>query len=123
MAGDSDNSKDISALFSRIRELDVVNQKTAKRKQELSEWNKEEHEGKARLAITRLVLWSFFSLIVFSFLYAAGYNFYASYLNMLLPDVDKIKYLDIPNTVSLMTSALGSSVGFVIGYYFKSKGE
>lgn len=107
----------------RIRELDRLSRKTVEREAEVKNWNKEKHEGEARLAITRLVLWWYFVLITFSFLFAAGYNFIASSLNTNIPQESIIPYLDIFNTVSLITSSLGSGVGFVIGYYFKNKGE
>jgi len=35
--------------------------------------------------------------------------------------MELIPYIEVSNTVSLITTTLSSGVGFVIGYYFKLK--
>ncbi len=112
-----------SKALEQLKELDKLSADTASRKTDLANWNKEKHDNEARLSITKLVLWWYFGLIIFSFLYAAGYNSLAIFLNQHLTTAESIKLLDVSNTVSLITSTLGSGVGFVIGYYFKNKGE
>jgi ABC-type Fe3+ transport system permease subunit len=88
-----------------------------------NKFDKSEHDSKSRLEITKLFLWWYFVLICFAFLFGAGYNFIAAYLNQGIAKDYAISYLDISNTVSLITTTLGSGVGFVIGYYFKNKSE
>lgn len=93
-------------------------------KPELSEnFNKARHDSESRLKITNLFLWWYFALICFSFIFAGIYNYIAAHLNQELAKENMISYLDVSNTVSLITATLSSGVGFVIGYYFKSKGE
>lgn len=93
-------------------------------------FNKQRHESESRLAITKIFLYAYFALIAFAFIFSAFYNFVAAYLNSLLNvgiDVPGkatlITYIDVTNTVSIVTTTLGSGLGFMIGYYFKSKSE
>lgn len=79
------------------------------------------HDSESRLRITTLFLKWFFSLILFSFLFSAAYNFVAAWINTNRDLTDKIPLLDVSNTVSIVTTTLSSGVGFVIGYYFKNK--
>jgi len=101
---------------SLIAELNEARE--ALRKQQ---FNPKQHDSEARREITKLFLKWYFVLIAFAFLFSAGYNFYAAYMNIALSSTDKLKYLEITNTVSLITTTLSSGVGFVIGYYFKNK--
>lgn len=86
-------------------------------------FNKTKHESESRLIITQLFLNAFFLLIAGGFLFCLIYNFGAAYLNKYLELASPIKYLDIANTVSLITTTLSGGMGFVIGYYFKNKDD
>lgn len=86
-----------------------------------SQFNKTEHESKSRLEITKLFLKWYFCLIAGGFLFCLIYNFFAAYLNYTFTLESPLKYLDISNTVSLITNTLTGGMGFVIGYYFKNK--
>ncbi len=86
-----------------------------------TEWNKSKHEGESRLEITKMFLSWFFMLIAFGFLFSAFYNFMAALINTNHLLEEKVPFLDVVNTVSIITTTLSSGVGFVIGYYFKNK--
>lgn len=82
-------------------------------------FNKDEHNADSRLSITKLFLKWYFSLIAGAFLFTGLYNFFAADFNNLWGAA--IPYLEVTNTVSIITTTLSSGVGFVIGYYFKNK--
>lgn len=86
-------------------------------------FNHGEHEATSRLEITKLFLWWFFILIAGAFIFGGTYNFIAAHLNMHLIPAGKVQleYLNIVDTVSVVTTTLSGSVGFVIGFYFKNK--
>ena len=95
-------------------------------------FNQQAHDSGARLGITKLFLKWYFSLIAGGFVFCLIYNFGTAYINShivegLVRSNQKIEgllpYLDVSNTVSIITTTLSSGVGFVIGYYFKNKGE
>jgi|WetSurMetagenome_2_1015567.scaffolds.fasta_scaffold673748_1 hypothetical protein len=85
-------------------------------------FDKLKHDSESRLSITKLFLIWYFSLIAGSFIFSAAYNFLAAYINLKNPN-NPINYLDVSNTVSIITTTLSSGVGFVIGYYFKNSNE
>ncbi len=75
---------------------------------------------KSRLEITKYFLSSFFGLIIFSFIFCFIYNL------CFIPWGDNlikhgIKPLDITNILPLITTTLGTGLGFIMGYYFKDK--
>ncbi|MDA0781891.1 MAG: hypothetical protein PQ612_02185 [Rickettsiales bacterium] len=88
-----------------------------------AKFDKTEHINKSRLAITKLFLKWYFCLIVFGFIFSAGYNFMVAKINLslLTSNATSLDFIDVGNTVALITSTLSSGVGFVIGYYFKNK--
>jgi hypothetical protein len=86
-------------------------------------FNPEHHNSKLRGEITTLFLKWYFGLIAGSFAFSAIYNFLAGLLNYHYTQNNPINYLDVSNTVSIVTTTLSSGVGFVIGYYFKNKND
>lgn len=84
-------------------------------------FNKEEHDSKSRLEITKLYLNYYFLLIAGGFAFCLVYNYGAAWFNHYITLENPIKYADISNTVSIVTTTLSSGMGFVIGYYFKNK--
>jgi len=82
--------------------------------------NQKQHDSQARLKITKLFLWGYFSLIGGSFIFCLVYNILAGWLSKKLSFTTPIEYINVVQTVSLMTTTLSSGVGFVIGYYFKN---
>jgi hypothetical protein len=84
-------------------------------------FNQDEHDSRSRLTITKMFLQAYFTLIACGFVFCLFYNSIIAYLNHKY--VFTIEYLDVANTVSIITTTLSSGVVFVIGYYFKSKNK
>lgn len=80
------------------------------------------HDRETKWKITRLFLTWYFVLIILAFLFCLGYNWIIALLNinLLSNGMELIPYIEVSNTVSLITTTLSSGVGFVIGYYFKN---
>lgn len=69
-----------------------------------------------RKEITTLFLNWFFGLIIFSFCFCFIYNWVlATHFNQ----TSGMKPLDVANIVPIITTTLGTGMGFIIGYYFK----
>jgi ABC-type Fe3+ transport system permease subunit len=129
---DTDLSETLKAVQKGIKDRDEERAKTLKAVQknlkdldkERGKFDKEKHDHESRLKITQLFLKWYFALIVFSFCFAIVYNFAAAYMNDgTNVENNYLPYLDVSNTVSIITTTLSSGVGFVIGYYFKNKGS
>jgi hypothetical protein len=106
----------MSNLF--LEEIDEIKERAINPE---GRFDKIAHDSKSRLEITKLFLKWYFCLIGGGFLFCLIYNFLAAYLNYKLKLDTPLKYLDISNTVSLITNTLTGGMGFVIGYYFKNK--
>jgi len=119
--------------------LEEIQQKI-KRNQSKSESNKDKvnsveegalhnvhRDGRTRSALTITFLIGFFVLIVGCFVFVLIYNSYAvSWVRELnsqgLKDyADKVTFLELDKVLSVIIGALGTSLGFIIGYYFKEK--
>lgn len=111
----NEESSDADILRSKLKEI------SNKLAQEPS-FDKTKHDSESRLTITRIFLISYFLLIAGAFLFSAAYNFISAYINLKNPN-NPISYLDVSNTVSIITTTLSSGMGFVIGYYFKNHKE
>lgn len=85
-------------------------------------FNANKHDRETRKQITKLFLNWYFWLIILAFLFCLGYNWIIALLNinLLSKGMELIPYIEVSNTVSLITTTLSSGVGFVIGYYFKN---
>ncbi|HBH6930767.1 TPA: hypothetical protein KUN31_000115 [Enterobacter cloacae] len=87
------------------------------------------HEGKTRSALTISFLIGFFVLIAFSGLFVLWYN--NSVISWVIelkkagvPDASTyLKPLELEKILSIIIGALGTSLGFIIGYYFKEKNK
>lgn len=89
---------------------------------ESSSFDQKEYDSKSRLEITKLFLKWYFGLICGGFIFCLIYNYGAAYLNFQFRELNNsMKYVDISNTVTIITTTLSSGMGFVIGYYFKNK--
>lgn len=86
-------------------------------------------DGKTRSTLTIAFLIGFFSLIVGCFLFVLLYNSFAidwiKELNSqgLKDYADKVILLELDKVLSVIIGALGTSLGFIIGYYFKDKNQ
>lgn len=82
------------------------------------------HDKESRFHITKSFLKWYFILIAGSFMFCLFYNDTAAYINhKWLINMRPLEYLDVANTVAIITTTLSSALGFVIGYYFKGKEE
>jgi hypothetical protein len=105
-----------------MSKFDIKNLKEqVKESEPESKFHQQEHDSKSRLEITKLFLKSYFWLIAGSFLFCLVYNYGAAYLNFEFKLETPIRFIDVSNTVSIITTTLSSGMGFVIGYYFKNK--
>lgn len=86
-----------------------------------SKFHQQEHDSKSRLEITRLFLKSYFYLIAGGFIFCLVYNYGAALINSYSKLDIPIRYVDVTNTVSIITTTLSGGMGFVIGFYFKNK--
>jgi hypothetical protein len=99
-------------------DLDSVYEKSSS----YNSFNANKHDRETRKQITKLFLNWYFWLIILAFLFCLGYNWIIALLNinLLSKGMELIPYIEVSNTVSLITTTLSSGVGFVIGYYFKN---
>lgn len=89
--------------------------------------NTKVRDGKTRSTLTLTFMIGFFGILVFSCLFVLAYNWAAvnwavnlSQAN-LNNEVLSIHLLEVDKILSIMIGALGTSLGFIIGYYFKEK--
>lgn len=84
-------------------------------------------DGRTRSALTITFLVGFFLLIVGCFLFVLIYNSYAvSWIKELDSQglkeyAAKVTFLELDKVLAVIIGALGTSLGFIIGYYFKDK--
>ncbi|WP_064365959.1 hypothetical protein [Pantoea ananatis] len=84
-------------------------------------------DGRTRSALTITFLVGFFLLLAGCFLFVLIYNSYAvdwiKDLNNqgLKESADKVTFLELDKVLAVIIGALGTSLGFIIGYYFKEK--
>lgn len=80
-----------------------------------------------RHSLTFYFIIGFFVLLAFGAVYVAIYNYLAVgwiiELNKagLIEQSKKVPFLELDKVLSIFISALGTSLGFIIGYYFKNK--
>ncbi|MET3816256.1 hypothetical protein [Pantoea sp. UYEF8] len=95
--------------------------------QEDSSKEKLRSDEDTRHSLTFLFLVGFFGLIAFGAVFVAIYNSFAVGWVIKLHDAglieqsQKIPFLELDKVLSIIVSALGTSLGFIIGYYFKNK--
>ncbi|HCT3367369.1 hypothetical protein [Proteus mirabilis] len=122
-------SRDISGLFKKITE---EKNKSLATSNEVNKTEKKinetyQQDDKARNTLTFHFLWGFFILIGGCFLFVLIYNFAAvRWLQSLtengVPDAaSHVKLLELDKVLAVVIGALGTSLGFIIGYYFKEK--
>lgn len=79
-------------------------------------YNPGEHKDKTRSRIALIFVWGYIGLIGGIFVLSLAYNLLLIFYNK--PQEYLLNPKDI---VLLVTSAVGTSVGFVVGYYFKGE--
>lgn len=86
-----------------------------------------QRDGKTRSTLTLTFMRGFFGLLIFSCFFVFIYNWAAVYWIIdlkqagLLNESTKLNLLDLDKVLSIIIGALGTSLGFIIGYYFKEK--
>lgn len=84
-------------------------------------------EGRTRSALTITFLVGFFLLIAGCFGFVLCYNYFAIgwikdlHTQGLNDEIANVKLLELDKVLSVIIGALGTSLGFIIGYYFKDK--
>lgn len=124
----NDSGKVFNDLNKRLTDL---NEKAKESSQEADDAQvtalKDPKDVKTRSVLTITFLVGFFSVLVFFALFVLGYNWCVVYWAAELKTAgleDKVKdlhFLELDKVLSIMISALGTSLGFIIGYYFKGK--
>lgn len=96
-------------------------------KAEVSALTSSQREGKTRSALTITFLVGFFFLMILCGLFVLVYNAFVVDWVIELKDKgienanDYLKPLELEKVLSVIIGALGTSLGFIIGYYFKDK--
>lgn len=96
-----------------------------KKEQKINE--KYQQDDTARNTLTFHFLWGFFILIGGCFLFVFAYNFAAVFwlehlqANGVSDAASHVKLLELDKVLAVVIGALGTSLGFIIGYYFKEK--
>lgn len=106
---------------------DAANAQRAAKSQEDSSKEKLRSDEDTRHSLTFFFLVGFFTLIGSGAIFVAFYNSLAVDWIIKLKDAglieqsEKISLLELDKVLSIIVSALGTSLGFIIGYYFKNK--
>lgn len=119
----------IGEAFKKIRESQAQHEKAKKEAddQESSSLNSLQRDGRTRSALTFWFMVGFFGLIAGCFFFTLWYNNLAvGWIIELqkegLPEEAKgITLLELDKVLAVVIGALGTSLGFIIGYYFKEK--
>ncbi|HDC4470410.1 MULTISPECIES: hypothetical protein [Enterobacter] len=86
-----------------------------------------QRDGKTRSTLTLTFMRGFFGMLVFACLFVLFYNWAAVHwiidlkTSGLAEQSTKLNLLEIDKILSIIIGALGTSLGFIIGYYFKEK--
>ena len=116
-------------LINELRELDssADQSNSVADKAEAKAATSTQRDSKTRSTLTLTFLLGFFGMLLFSCLFVIWYNHCAVEWVLKLQaknvpnSIDYIKPLELDKVLSIMIGALGTSLGFIIGYYFKEK--
>ncbi|HBV6414268.1 TPA: hypothetical protein MD306_002675 [Klebsiella variicola] len=115
-----------------LNKIDAVENETSKVEEgvdalEANTDNTRVRDGKTRSTLTLTFMIGFFGILIFSCLFVFLYNWaavnWAIHLSQakLEKDALGVHLLEVDKILSIMIGALGTSLGFIIGYYFKEK--
>ncbi|WP_145055759.1 hypothetical protein [Mixta calida] len=121
-----------SALFDAVKKIRQAQAQHEKVKREADEQESNslgslQRDGQTRSALTFWFMIGFFGLIAGCFLFTLWYNnvavgWIAELQKQGLPEeAKKVTLLELDKVLSIVIGALGTSLGFIIGYYFKEK--
>jgi hypothetical protein len=80
-------------------------------------YNSVEHKDKTRSTIAKIFVWSYFAGLGIVFTLVLIYNL------IILSAKLGTDLLNVKDVLLVFTSSVGSSLGFVVGYYFKGQEE
>ncbi|MBP1010764.1 hypothetical protein [Serratia fonticola] len=123
------NVNEINELMSKVRDIKDSSARSEQSADEieLSAKNQIYRDGQTRSTLTLYFIGGFFALLLFSCLFVLFYNWMAvgwviDLKKSELVDASlSIHLLELDKVLSIMISAFGTSLGFIIGYYFKEK--
>ena len=123
------STDDMSGILRTLEELKNITQKEEAfaEKEEERAVSPKVADGKTRNALTITFLWFFFIMLIFSCLFVLVYNNFSVTwaLELKQNGLDEtaliFKPLELEKILSIIIGALGTSLGFIIGYYFKEK--
>ncbi|HHQ6556657.1 TPA: hypothetical protein ACSTJ0_001218 [Serratia fonticola] len=119
------NDEYFEDLLKTLDEYDKKTEINDKSIEAITRRSKNARETGTRSGLTYMFILGFFSLIilsaVFVFIYNAWSVDWAIRLkeNGLLDVANKINPLELDKVLSILIGAFGTSLGFIIGYYFK----
>ncbi|TPE15866.1 hypothetical protein FJP62_10730 [Pantoea vagans] len=122
-------SAGLTEAVNKIRQAQAQHEKVKKEadEQETSSLSSLQRDGRTRSALTFWFMVGFFGLIAGCFFFTLWYNNVAvKWIIELqkegLPEEAKrINLLELDKVLAVVIGALGTSLGFIIGYYFKDK--
>lgn len=85
------------------------------------------HEGHTRNKLTLFFIGGFFGILIFCCLFVLVYNWMAVGWAIDLKksgyekELNSIPFIELDKLLSIMIGAFGTSLGFIIGYFFKNK--
>lgn len=107
-----------TALEEIKRSTEKVEQRNKERKDELDSYNPAKSEGETRQSLAKFFVYSFFLILVLILICVPLYNF------LIYVETGSAELrLDLNDLLLTYSSVVGPILGFVIGYYFKSRGE
>jgi hypothetical protein len=119
----------IGEALRKIQEAQAQHEQVKRKadEQENSSLGALQRDGKTRSALTLWFLVGFFGLIAGCFLFTLWYNDNAVRWILelqkqgLSDEANRVSLLELDKVLSVIIGALGTSLGFIIGYYFKDK--
>ncbi|HAJ4344002.1 TPA: hypothetical protein ACF2WN_000221 [Escherichia coli] len=122
----------MASIDEMLRDLAEIKENTAKESTQLDQKETQlrrhlSQDVQTRSNLTYYFLGGFFALIVGCFLFVIWYNSLAVSWIQQLNDkglselAGGIKLLELDKVLSIIIGALGTSLGFIVGYYFKEK--
>lgn len=114
----SDQEYTETALEELRRNTEDVEHRNKQKKEELDSYNPVREEGRTRQSLAKFFVYSFFVIMTLILICVPLYN----YLIFTATDSTELR-LDLNDLLLTYSSVVGPILGFVIGYYFKSRGE
>lgn len=118
-------------VLKKIKETQAQHERVKKEadEQESSSLGALQRDGKTRSALTFWFMIGFFGLIGGCFFFTLWYNDNAVrwivdlHKQGLYEEAKNITLLELDKVLAVVIGALGTSLGFIIGYYFKDKSQ